>query len=299
MSQQPSEPGANHSNINDNATQRQASFPLSKSNSLTPDALQSQLKGLLARKRDLQRQRSEAAVKFKAASEASTSRRRELRAAALAQADVVAGTLSGMGGSDLAAMLALHHAWAQRAQRERGVGDASAGRAAAGAARWPAATTAQPPPNAASLLFDAIVCDEAAQAIEPSVLIPLHLLSPAGVLVMVGDPCQLPATVISRAAAQGLAQSLFERCQRAGARTLVLSRQYRMHPAISAWPAARFYGGRLKDAVTAADRAAPFHAQPCFAPLAFFDCREVRLGGQGIALVLVVVRLCLGFVLKE
>jgi hypothetical protein len=52
------------------------------------------------------------------------------------------------------------------------------------------------------------------QALEPSSLIALQLLAPGGRLVLVGDPAQLPATVVSRAAAgAALAQSLFERLQ--------------------------------------------------------------------------------------
>lgn len=55
---------------------------------------------------------------------------------------------------------------------------------------------------------------QAAQALEPSVLIPLQLLSREGRLVLVGDPRQLPATVLSRAAERaGLGRSLFERLQ--------------------------------------------------------------------------------------
>ena len=53
------------------------------------------------------------------------------------------------------------------------------------------------------------------QALEPSTLIALQLLVPGGRLVLVGDPQQLPATVLSRAAAAAsLAQSLFERLMR-------------------------------------------------------------------------------------
>jgi hypothetical protein len=57
----------------------------------------------------------------------------------------------------------------------------------------------------------------ALQALEPSTLIVLQLLAPGGRVVLVGDPCQLPATVISRAAsAAALGQSLFERLQKVG-----------------------------------------------------------------------------------
>ena len=44
--------------------------------------------------------------------------------------------------------------------------------------------------------FHAVIIDEAAQAVEPSTLIPFKF-NPHRV-VMVGDPCQLPATVFSR-----------------------------------------------------------------------------------------------------
>ena len=53
---------------------------------------------------------------------------------------------------------------------------------------------------------------------EPSTLIPLQLLAPGARVVLVGDPRQLPATVVSRAAAAAsLSQSLFERLHAVGA----------------------------------------------------------------------------------
>ena len=55
---------------------------------------------------------------------------------------------------------------------------------------------------------------QAAQAVEPAALIPLQMLKPNGNVVLVGDPKQLPATVMSRAADRaGLSRSLFERLQ--------------------------------------------------------------------------------------
>lgn len=55
---------------------------------------------------------------------------------------------------------------------------------------------------------------QAAQALEPAALVPLQLLAPGGHIVLVGDPKQLPPTVLSRAAeSSNLAQSLFERLQ--------------------------------------------------------------------------------------
>ncbi|KAK4390269.1 putative helicase DDB [Sesamum angolense] len=83
--------------------------------------------------------------------------------------------------------------------------------------------------------FDMVVIDEAAQASEVAVLPPLSL--GAARCVLVGDPQQLPATVISKAAGTLLySRSLFERFQQAGCPTMLLSVQYRMHPQIRDFP---------------------------------------------------------------
>lgn len=56
---------------------------------------------------------------------------------------------------------------------------------------------------------------QAAQALEPAALVAMRLVRPGGSVALVGDPKQLPATVLSQAAsASHLAQSLFERLQR-------------------------------------------------------------------------------------
>jgi senataxin len=60
--------------------------------------------------------------------------------------------------------------------------------------------------------FDTVLIDEAGQATELETLTPLQLGCTRAVLV--GDPNQLPATVLSRdAAALNLQRSLFERLQ--------------------------------------------------------------------------------------
>lgn len=84
-----------------------------------------------------------------------------------------------------------------------------------------------------------------------------------GQLVLVGDPQQLPPTVLSKAACAGLSQSLFERLQRGGADAALLRFQYRMHPAISAFPSAFFYSHDLCDGTTADGKRAAFHAKVC------------------------------------
>ncbi|KAL0361654.1 UNVERIFIED_CONTAM: Helicase sen1 [Sesamum radiatum] len=99
--------------------------------------------------------------------------------------------------------------------------------------------------------FDMVVIDEAAQASEVAVLPPLSL--GAARCVLVGDPQQLPATVISKAAGTLLySRSLFERFQQAGCPTMLLSVQYRMHPQIRDFPSRYFYQGRLTDSESVA-----------------------------------------------
>ena len=94
--------------------------------------------------------------------------------------------------------------------------------------------------------FDVVVIDEAAQAVEPSVLVPL--IHGCKQLFLVGDPVQLPATVLSPAAKDmGFDTSLFSRLQRAGHTVHVLRTQYRMHPDIRAFPSSEFYAEALED----------------------------------------------------
>lgn len=93
--------------------------------------------------------------------------------------------------------------------------------------------------------FDLAVIDEAAQSTEPACWLPL--LRSAKV-VLAGDHCQLPATILSpEAAAEGLAVSLMERLVTLyGDRVArMLAVQHRMHAAIMGFSNAQFYGGRL------------------------------------------------------
>lgn len=97
------------------------------------------------------------------------------------------------------------------------------------------------------------IVDEATQCCEAENLIPLLL--GVNTLVLVGDPNQLPATVISQQAKRlGLDQSLFARVQNAfqGEKNnpiIMLNTQYRMALPISYWPNKYFYGCKLKNAV--------------------------------------------------
>lgn len=127
--------------------------------------------------------------------------------------------------------------------------------------------------------FDLVLIDEAAQASEVASLVPL--CHGAKAVVLVGDPRQLPATVLSSAARRGLySRSLFQRLEACGARSLLLTVQFRMHPAIRSWPSSFFYEGRLVDAPSVTSSPdEPFYAAFPLRPYAFFDVaagREAR-----------------------
>jgi predicted DNA helicase len=94
--------------------------------------------------------------------------------------------------------------------------------------------------------FDLLVIDEACQSTEPGCWIPLGR---AGRVVLAGDHCQLPPTVLSvEAARQGFGVSLLERLvQHYGdGITRRLDVQYRMHEQIMDFSSSEFYEGSLK-----------------------------------------------------
>jgi superfamily I DNA and/or RNA helicase len=94
--------------------------------------------------------------------------------------------------------------------------------------------------------FDWCIMDEASQSVEPSAWIPLQYTKR---LILAGDPCQLPPTVISSEAAHhGFNLSLMERLLQT--QSVDISRrlnvQYRMHTEIMTFPSNVFYEGALK-----------------------------------------------------
>ncbi|XP_028791064.1 helicase SEN1-like, partial [Neltuma alba] len=122
-------------------------------------------------------------------------------------------------------------------------------------------------------LFDAVVVDEAAQALEPATLIPLQLLKSSGTkCIMVGDPKQLPATVLSNVASKFLYEcSMFERLQRAGHTVIMLNEQYRMHPEICKFPSLHFYESKLLNGCDMPSKSASFHQTRRLGPYVFYD----------------------------
>lgn len=125
--------------------------------------------------------------------------------------------------------------------------------------------------------FETVIIDEAAQCIELSALIPLKY--GCSKCILVGDPEQLPPTVLSRSAQSfGYEQSLFVRMQKNHPKDVhLLDTQYRMHPEISYFPSRQFYDGRLVDGEGMARlRQQPWHASSTFGPYRFFDVKGIQ-----------------------
>jgi len=108
--------------------------------------------------------------------------------------------------------------------------------------------------------FSTVLVDEATQATAPATLVPV--VSGAQQLILIGDHCQLQPTVLSQpertdGEATGLRLSLFSQLVRCGVVPHLLNMQYRMHPAISAFPSDFVYRGRIEDGVAPAARTPP------------------------------------------
>ena len=131
--------------------------------------------------------------------------------------------------------------------------------------------------------FDVVVIDEAAQAVEPSTLVPLCY--GAKQVFLVGDPRQLPATVLSSIATDhNYDQSLFKRFEQCGYPIHLLKTQYRMHPAIREFPSSRFYAGELEDGPKmAAKTKRPWHDNMLFRPFVFIDVAGKEYQGGGMS----------------
>jgi len=135
--------------------------------------------------------------------------------------------------------------------------------------------------------FETVIIDEAAQSIELSALIPLKY--GCSKCILVGDPKQLPPTVLSREAARfQYEQSLFVRMQAKYPNDVhLLNTQYRMHPEISVFPSNTFYDAKLLDGAGMAElRKRPWHQSKILGPYRFFDVQGAHQSApQGHSLV--------------
>ncbi|KAK6281230.1 hypothetical protein POUND7_015055 [Theobroma cacao] len=121
--------------------------------------------------------------------------------------------------------------------------------------------------------LNVLVIDEAAQLKECESPIPLQLPGIAH-SILVGDECQLPATVVSNVSSEaGFGRSLFERLSTLGHSKHLLNIQYRMHPSISCFPNASFYYNRILDAPCVKHRSYEKHylPWPMFGPYSFIN----------------------------
>ncbi|MCD6450020.1 MAG: IGHMBP2 family helicase [Thermotogaceae bacterium] len=91
--------------------------------------------------------------------------------------------------------------------------------------------------------FDVLVFDEATQATEPAVYIPLIL---SKTMIMAGDHKQLPPTILNEKAKEILSKTLFERLiEKYPENSRMLRIQYRMNEKIMEFPSETFYDGKL------------------------------------------------------
>ncbi|XP_038897395.1 uncharacterized protein LOC120085485 isoform X2 [Benincasa hispida] len=217
--------------------------------------LESKLRKLYEQKKQIYKDISIAQAFEKKTNEEVKALKHKLRKSILREAEIVVSTLSGCGG-DLYAVCA------------------------------ESILSCKFGSSSENTLFDAVVIDEAAQALEPATLIPLQLLKSSAIrCIMVGDPKQLPATVLSNVASKFLYEcSMFERLQRAGHPVVMLTRQYRMHPEICHFPAQHFYDGKLLNGDGMSGKIAPFHETKGLGPYNFFDIvdgKELRSKSGG------------------
>ncbi|KAI5921877.1 SEN1 N terminal-domain-containing protein [Camillea tinctor] len=128
-----------------------------------------------------------------------------------------------------------------------------------------------------SVEFETVIVDEAAQCVELSCLIPLKY--GCSKCILVGDPKQLPPTVLSKSASHyGYDQSLFVRMQQNHPKDVhLLDTQYRMHPEISLFPSEEFYEKLLLDGGDMTKlRHQPWHQSALLGPYRFFDVKGIQ-----------------------
>ncbi|XP_056122108.1 probable helicase senataxin [Rhinichthys klamathensis goyatoka] len=151
--------------------------------------------------------------------------------------------------------------------------------------------------------FNCVIIDEASQAKETETLIPMLYRCPS--IILVGDPNQLPPTVVSLKAKEfGYDQSLMARlCKNLHPSNpqlspiLLLSVQYRMHPEICEFPSKYIYNSALKNDCETAKKRCSF-SWP-FKPYKVFDVTDGRemkqrdsfINPKEVSLVLLLLKL--------
>ncbi|OHT12774.1 hypothetical protein TRFO_17226 [Tritrichomonas foetus] len=114
--------------------------------------------------------------------------------------------------------------------------------------------------------FKTVIVDESTQSIESSMLIPL--IHGATKLVLVGDQKQLSPVIEGPLVGRKYTESLFNRLikqnksnlnNNSSSESIMLTTQYRMHPAICHFPNVIFYEGKIINGVTEADRLSVFN----------------------------------------
>ncbi|KAH7295384.1 hypothetical protein KP509_27G044200 [Ceratopteris richardii] len=230
-----------------------AQDPVSEIDDVEAD-LRLEMRALYKQRNQTYRELTELEAGERRALEVAKSKRVELKRDIIRQAEIVLATLNVCGGDVYSACI-----------------DKSSGR--------------RQHRNPNDGLFDAVIIDEAAQALEPATLIPLQLLKTSRAkCIMVGDPKQLPATIISQRATKfSFECSLFERLQKGGHPVSLLNVQYRMHPEICCFPSAHFYDGQLESGNGLLEkRKAMFHENKFLGPYAVFDVVDgyERVGHQ-------------------
>ncbi|XP_064164153.1 probable helicase senataxin [Anguilla rostrata] len=157
--------------------------------------------------------------------------------------------------------------------------------------------------------FSCVIVDEARQATEPETLIPMLFRCPA--LILVGDPEQLPPTVVSQTAKEKkYDQSLMARLWKCLHRTakenthitvpvVLLNKQYRMHPDICQFPSVHIYNRTLEtDCDTAQNRCAitwPFQPYRLFDVTDGYETKESEsfCNHKEVKLVLILIKMIL------
>lgn len=144
-------------------------------------------------------------------------------------------------------------------------------------------------PRIITKVFPTVIIDEATQAVEPEILIPI--MHGSKQVCLVGDHMQLgPVVTNPKCVEAGLQHSVVQRLVQLGLRPQRLLTQYRMHPVLSEFPSNTFYDGMLQNGVSAEKRTPP---QPIFTwprpnvPLCFYNnvANEEEISNSGTSYI--------------